>query len=159
MPRDWPALELWRSPLAWVTAERAPAHGVPPHRMDPIPLALAHDDGASPHSLSWRRAALDALEMAGRRWRVAYTSGTQIGTHAPVLAGLAITVSMLAWLPAGLRALRPDEGLPPLPEFSILLLQAENPAQPVTGALARHIATSFGVTPRDVMPSGAAPPG
>jgi DNA-binding transcriptional LysR family regulator len=146
-PRGWPALELWRGPLGWVTAEGAAPHGVPPQRMDPIPLALAHDDGRSAQCVSWRRAALDALDGAGRRWRVAYTSGTQIGTHAPVLAGLAITVSALAWLPAGLRALRPDEGLPALPDFSIVLLQAENPAQPVTSALARHIAASFGVAP------------
>lgn len=153
-PRGWPALELWRGPLGWVTAETVAPHGVPPHRMDPVPLALAHDEARSPRCISWRRAALEALDAAGRRWRVAYTSGTQIGTHAPVLAGLAITVSALAWLPAGLRALRPDEGLPPLPDFSIVLLEAENPAQPVTSALARRIATSFGVTP-----PGAAPPG
>ncbi len=153
-PRGWPALELWRGPLGWVTAESTAPHDVPPHRMDPIPLALAHDDGRPNRCLSWRHAALDALDAAGRRWRVAYTSGSQIGTHAPVLAGLAITVSALAWLPAGLRALRPDEGLPPLPKFSILLLEAENPAQPVTSALARHIAASFGVTP-----PGDAPPG
>ena len=151
-PRGWPALELWRGPLGWVTAENAAPHGVPPHRMDPLPLALAQKD--RPGRCSWRGAALAALNAAGRRWRIAYTSDTQIGTHAPVLAGLAITVSMLAWLPEGLRPLRPDEGLPPLPKFSILLLQAKNPVQPVTGALARHIAASFGVTPPGGAPLG-----
>ena len=146
-PRGWPVRELWRGPLGWVTAEGVAPHGVPPHRMDPIPLALAHDEDRPGRCLSWRKAALDALDRAGRHWRVAYTSGTQIGTHAPVLAGLAITVSALAWLPVGLRALRPDEGLPALPEFSIVLLEAENPAQPVTSALAHHIAASFGAAP------------
>ena len=84
-----------------------------------------------------------ALEQAGRRYRIAYTSASQIGTHAPVLAGLAVTVSTLSWLPEGLRAMRPEEGLPVLPEFGILLLKGRRPLQPVTDALAAHIEESF----------------
>jgi len=131
-PRNWPSVMLWRGPLAWITAAR---HA--PHRQDPLPLALAHQD------CSWRAAALAALEAAGRRYRVAYLSGTQAGTHAPVLAGLAVTVSALATLPAGLRAMHPDEGLPPLPEFGILLLKGRTAQQPMTDALAAHIEESF----------------
>ncbi|MBV9252570.1 MAG: LysR family transcriptional regulator, partial [Acetobacteraceae bacterium] len=71
------------------------------------------------------------------------TSASQVGTHAPVLAGLAVTVSTVSWLPEGLRPLRPDEGLPPLPEFGIALLKARHPSQPVTDALAEHIEASF----------------
>ena len=74
---------------------------------------------------------------------IAYTSASQIGTHAPVLAGLAVTVSTLSWLPEGLRAMRPEEGLPELPEFGILLLKGKRPLQPVTDALAAHIEESF----------------
>jgi hypothetical protein len=83
------------------------------------------------------------LEQAGRRYRIAYTSASQIGTHAPVLAGLAITVSTLSWLPDGLRPMRPEEGLPRLPEFGILLAKGKRPSQPVTDALAAHIEESF----------------
>ena len=53
--------------------------------------------------------------------------GVAIGTHAPVLAGLAVTVSTLSWLPDGLRAMRPEEGLPKLPDFGILLLKGKRP--------------------------------
>jgi len=60
-----------------------------------------------------------------------------------VLAGLAVTVSTLSWLPDGLRAMRPDEAMPPLPDFGILLIKAKRPPQPVTDALAAHIEESF----------------
>jgi hypothetical protein len=128
---------LWRAPLVWVTSTR-----FAPHRQDPLPLALADREPflARGQDCDWAGAAVRALEQAGRRYRIAYTSASQIGTHAPVLAGLAVTVSTLSWLPEGLRAMRPEEGLPALPEFGILLLKAKRPMQPVTDALAAHIA-------------------
>jgi DNA-binding transcriptional LysR family regulator len=134
-PPDWPAAELWRGPLVWVTSTR-----FSPHRQDPLPLALA-----SGHGCDWADAAVHALEQSGRRYRIAYTSASQIGTHAPVVAGLAVTVSTLSWLPEGLRPVRPDEGLPKLPEFAILMLKAKLPRQPVTDALEAHIRQGFRV--------------
>jgi DNA-binding transcriptional LysR family regulator len=113
-PRGWPSVRLWRGPLSWITATR-----YAPHRQDPLPLALAHE------ACGWRAAAEQALRAAGIRYRIAYLSGTQIGTHAPVLAGLAVTVSALTVLPEGVRPMRPDEGLPGLPEFGILMLHIQ----------------------------------
>ena len=127
----WPASALWRAPLSWITSIR---HA--PHRQDPLPLALAADH------CNWRAAAIRALEAANRRYRISYRSGTQIGTQAPVLAGLAVTVATTSWLPEGLRAVRPDEGLPPLPDFGIMLLQSRE-AQPVTETLSRYITDTF----------------
>ena len=132
-PADWLTVPLWRGPLVWVTSTR-----FAPHRQDPLPLALAD---RKPYLA--RGPAVRALDLAGRRYRIAYTSASQIGTHAPVLAGLAVTVSTLSWLPEGLRAMRPEEGLPELPEFGILLLKGKRPLQPVTDALAAHIEESF----------------
>ncbi len=123
---------LWRGPLVWVTSERNN-----PHRITPLPLAMARD-----HCV-WRDAAIAALERAQMPYRLAYVSGTQIGTVAPVLAGLAVTISTLTWLPDGCRPVRPDEGLPPLPEFGITLVKAEDARQPITDALAEHIERSF----------------
>jgi len=138
-PRGWPVVPLWRGPLVWVTSTR-----YAPHRQDPLPLALADRDKALADGCDceWAQAAVQALERAGRRYRVAYTSTSQVGTHAPVLAGLAVTVSSLSWLPEGLRPVRPEEGLPPLPEFGLLLMKAKLPRQPVTDALAAHIEAS-----------------
>jgi DNA-binding transcriptional LysR family regulator len=137
-PRNWPTVRLWRGPLVWVTSSR---HA--PHRLDPLPLALAQVDSNASRNCDWARAATAALERAGRRYRLAYSSGSQVGTHAPVLAGLAVTVSTLSWLPEGLRPLRADEGLPPLPEFGIVLLKARRPRQPMTDALATQIEAGF----------------
>jgi DNA-binding transcriptional LysR family regulator len=129
---------LWRGPLVWVTSTR-----YAPHRLDPLPLALASADPLSDRRCcEWSRAAVQALERVGRRYRIAYTSGSQVGTHAPVLAGLAVTVSAQAWLPDGLRPVRPDEGLPSLPEYGIVLVTSPRARQPVTDALAAHIEES-----------------
>jgi DNA-binding transcriptional LysR family regulator len=139
-PPGWPVTELWRGPLVWVTSTRNS-----PHRQDPLPLAIADRERfpAKGQDCEWARAATTALEKAGRRYRVAYTSASQLGTHAPVVAGLAITVSTLSWLPQGLRTLGPDEGLPALPDFGILMLKAQSASQPVTDALAAHIDANF----------------
>ncbi len=126
-------VKLWEGPLRWVTSAR---HA--PHRMDPLPLALA----MAGNSCTWRSSALDALKQAGRRYRVAYTSSSLAGTHAPVLAGLAVTISNVTWVPDGLRIL-PHGELPPLPNSAIHLLKGRNAVQPVTNVLADHIAATF----------------
>jgi DNA-binding transcriptional LysR family regulator len=131
-PRNWPCVSLWRGPLSWITSTR-----YAPHRQNPLPLAMAHQE------CGWRASAQDALDKAGIPYRIAYLSGTQVGTHAPVLAGLAVTVSALTVLPEGVRAMRPEEGLPKLPEFGIVMLKGRNATQPVTDALAAHIEERF----------------
>ena len=123
---------LWRGPLAWITSVRYATH-----RLDPLPVALAR--GPCP----WTEAAVRALDAAGRRYRVAYRSATQVGTQAPVVAGLAVTVSTTSWLPEGLRVVRPEEGLPPLPDFGILMMRNPEDRQPTTDALATYIADTF----------------
>lgn len=131
-PRHWPAEELWHGPLMWITLERNALH-----RREPLPLALASGD------CIWRRAALQALDKAGRTYRVAYSAQTHAGTLTPVLAGLAVTVSPITRLPDGVRALRSGETLPELPSTRILLLQSRQARQPVTGALAAHLGDTF----------------
>ncbi len=132
-PRGWESVQLWEGPLRWITSAR---HA--PHRLDPLPLALALES----HGCTWRRATLQALEKAGRRYRVAYTSASLIGAHAPVMAGLAVTISNVTWVPEGLRILPPGE-LPKLPVSGIKMLKGRNPVQPVTDVLAAHIAATF----------------
>jgi DNA-binding transcriptional LysR family regulator len=128
-PRHWPAEPLIRGPLVWVTSRR-----FSPHRLDPLPLALAE------HDCAWRRATERALETAGRRYRVAYTSSSAIGTMVPVVAGLAVTCAIAAPLPEGVRVLDAhEEDLPALPEFSVLMMKGKAPPQPATDRLAEHI--------------------
>jgi DNA-binding transcriptional LysR family regulator len=131
-PRRWPTVELWRGPLRWIVSDRHCAH-----RLDPLPLALADSNCA------WRRVTLRTLDQDGRNYRIAYTSSTLAGTYPPVMAGLAVTVSPLTWMPDGLRALAAGEGLPTLPDVGIELLKGKNPSQPVTDVLATHISETF----------------
>lgn len=123
---------LWTGPLVWIGSDR---HAT--HKMDPLPLAL------SDPSCCWRLSAIQALETTGRRFRVAYTSSAQTGTLAPVMAGLAITMSPATALPEGVRVLGPEDGLPPLPNFQVLMLRAREARQPVTDALADYISETF----------------
>ena len=144
-PRDWPAIELWRAPLTWITStEHAP------HALDPLPLSLSPGNCPwRPPWLAdcvWRGAALRALQRAGRRYHVVSTSTTVSGQRAAVHAGLAVTVSTIADLPLGLRPVTPEEGLPRIGDTSVLLLKARSPRQPVTDILAEHIIDSFAST-------------
>lgn len=127
-----PAERLWNGPLVWVGSAR---HAT--HRVDPLPVALAST------TCAWRNSAVQSLENAKRAFRVAYTSATQAGTLAPVLAGLAITVSPATALPDGVRVLGREEGLPALPEFQVLLIKSREARQPVTDALADYIGEVF----------------
>ena len=131
-PRHWPATELWRGPLRWITSDR-----YAPHRLDPLPLAVAAAD------CPWRVMTLAALEKAGRRYRIAYTAATNAGTHAPVMAGLAVTTSPITWLPEGLRTLSAGELLPELPNTAILLLTGQEPSSGAVQTLATHITDTF----------------
>ena len=134
-PAGWPVTELWRGPLRWITSERHHQH-----RLSPLPLALAH------HGCSWRSAAIAALESAGIGYRCSYNATSQTASFAPVMAGLAVTVSNATQLPEGLRAVRGDEGLPPLPSLAILLMKGRAPT-PIAEALAQHITEAFQKSP------------
>lgn len=123
---------VWQGPLVWV----GPAEGAA-HLRDPLPLACSHAP------CPWRVAAERALKAAGRRFRVTYLSDSLTGQTAAVLAGLAVTICTPSVLPPGLRVLTEADGMPALPSFAIALAIGPSARQPVTDALARHIAEAF----------------
>jgi DNA-binding transcriptional LysR family regulator len=141
-PRRWPVVELWRGRLHWITSERHT-----PHLTDPLPLTLSPADcPMRPPWLDecqWRGAALRALGAAGRHYRIVATSPELSVQCAAVQAGLAVMVSTLPGLPPGLRPVRPEEGLPELPETATVLLKARQPRQPMTDILAEHVIAAF----------------
>ena len=75
-------------------------------------------------------------------WRVAYTSTSQAASLAPALAGLAVMIGLPGPLPSGLRFLGTEDGLPPLPDFSIILIRGAT-AGPVVETLGRTIVEGF----------------
>ncbi|MBW4980841.1 LysR family transcriptional regulator, partial [Marinobacter adhaerens] len=72
---------VWREVLDWVASPRLVAEAG-----DPIPLVL------SPAPDVYRKRALSALDVAGRDWRIVYTSPSLAGLQAAVQAGLGVTV-------------------------------------------------------------------
>jgi DNA-binding transcriptional LysR family regulator len=144
-PRQWPAVEVWRGRLAWILAD-----GGTRYLDDPLTLSLA--PGNCPFrppwldECTWRSAPMRALERAGRRYRVVATSPILHVQQAAVQAGqAAATVSLPFDLLEGVRPARPEDGLPELPEVSLLLLKAREPRQPITDALYASILESFEV--------------
>jgi DNA-binding transcriptional LysR family regulator len=141
-PPGWPAVEVHRAPLCWITSKQHDAH-----RQDPVPLVLGPGNCPfRPAWLSeciWSGAAIDAMKKAGRKYRVVSTSSSIAGLQAAVSAGLGVTISTTIDLPEGLRALQSAEGFPPLPDTSRLLLKAPDARQPVTDALAAEIVSNF----------------
>ena len=93
----------------------------------------------------WRSAAISALERAGRRHKIVTTSSDSAAWYAAAQAGLAVTVSLPDEIPSGLRAARPDDRLPELPEVNLLLLKSREPRQPVTDVLYARILETFEV--------------
>jgi DNA-binding transcriptional LysR family regulator len=102
------AILLQRELAVWITSARHQAH-----EEDPLPLAL--HAAPCPH----RRAALEALDGIGRRYRFAYTSVSSTGIAAAVRGGLAVGVVSAANAGEDHRLLGPHDGFPVLPAFSI----------------------------------------
>jgi DNA-binding transcriptional LysR family regulator len=142
-PRQWPAVEVWRSPMKWITSEKHQQH-----LRDPVPLANspAHCTWSPFESkeCQWYEMAVRALEQAGRRYRIVSTSSTVQALLAAAQAGLAVTHTLADdRLLEGLRPVRDDEGLPRLPECRYLMLKAREPRQSATDILAAQMRDVF----------------
>ncbi|HZH26500.1 MAG TPA: LysR substrate-binding domain-containing protein [Azospirillaceae bacterium] len=116
-----------REPLVWVGAA-----GHRPELADPVPLCVF------PDACLFRPHMTAALESAGRRWRVAFTSGSHSGVLSAVACGLGLSALAHGTVPSGLRILGPADGLPPLPAVELELLEAR-PLSPAGRRLAAHL--------------------
>jgi len=117
-PEDLPnGLDVWSEPLEWVGDESL----VDAAR--PVPLVL------SPQPCVYRAGALDALDAAGRSWRLAFSSPSYAGTIAAVKAGMGLTVLPRNMIPPGCPSAA-GKGLPVLTDTHVSLLKhsARNPA-------------------------------
>lgn len=79
-----------------------------------LPLVLFN------HPCLFRQHALQALDAAGRRWRLALTTPSFSGIWAALRFGLGITVRTAHGVPAGMRRL--DRRLPRLPMLELRML-------------------------------------
>src|SRR5919107_5237174 len=118
--------------LLWVTSAR---HAV--HEEAPIPLALGRP------TCHWRQCATEALESAGRPFRILYVSWHSVAVGAAVLAGLAVSVLPESAVRPGMRILGPSDGFPALRSCKIGLIRGRGEASPLADALGFHIRQSL----------------
>ncbi len=101
----------WREQLAWTGR---PDFVVEPTL--PLPLVLY-----PPPSIT-RAMAIQALETAGRSWRVACTTSSLTGLRAAAEAGFGLAPHSVRLLPQGLVPIPSSVSLPPLPDIEFVVL-------------------------------------
>lgn len=119
---------LRREPVVWVTSRQHHAH-----EQDPLPLAVFQKD------CFFHDWAVGALDSAGRRHRIAYTSPSITGIEAVVTAGLAIATLPQSVVCCDMRELTREEGFDPLQEAVITLHRSAKARGEVVETLAHHI--------------------
>lgn len=122
--------------LVWLGAENATVH-----LENPVPLALL------PPGNIYRDHAIECLERAGRKWRIACVSESVGGLQAAVFAGMAVTVLGRSAQVAGMRQILPSEGFPPLPKIDLLLYKAPGAATAAANALHDYITHYLNLDP------------
>jgi len=115
----------------------AEAIGHAPHKQSTIPLAMFNTD------CFCRAWACNALDVAGKSYRVAYSSPSLAAIMAVVVAGLAVTAQLQSLITPDLRILGEREGLPPLPKANVMLVRNPSSQSDMTETLAGHIAEGF----------------
>lgn len=132
--------------LVWLMAE---GHDV--HLAEPVPLALL------PPGNIYRDHAIEALERAGRKWRIACVSESVGGLQAAVFSGMAVTVLCKSAQVHGMRQLGVADYFPPLPKVDLLLYRSPGQASSAAVALYEYLEHYLGVfdTPFEAL---SAPP-
>jgi hypothetical protein len=118
--------------MLWLCSEKGLAT-----RQEAVPLALL-----DPYC-GFREAALNALDAAGRRYRIAAGSASLAGLRAAVNAGIALTPRTWRFAHSGIVEASADLGLPPLPvaDFAIRLgREAARPARDLAELLGSGLA-------------------
>lgn len=117
-----------REPLVWVGLRGGTAAAC-----EPLPLALGAPD-ALDHL--WPR---QALEAAGRAYRLAYASSSLSGLVGMARSGQAVIVLTRTAVPDDLEILTPDQGLPELRSVGVTLAFGRNEPSALTAAFAAHV--------------------
>jgi DNA-binding transcriptional LysR family regulator len=123
--------------------ERAVWAGSPaisPRDLDPLPVALY------PTGCLFRQWAIDTLDRAGRKWRLAFVSHSLAAVEAIAVQGLAVTVVKESTMPKSLRVLGSDAALPALPTADIRL-HCFSPSAAPARLLAQQLRESLGAAP------------
>jgi DNA-binding transcriptional LysR family regulator len=119
---------LRRTRLIWVAAET-----FEPPRNAPLPFAFY------PPPCVHRQVGVRALDEAGIDNHIVFTSHSQEGIHAAVLAGLAISAIACDDIEDGMRIIDGEYGLPPLPDIDFALVWSSGGKTPASTAFGELI--------------------
>lgn len=124
---------VWRDRLAWIGGP-----GLLLEPGQPVPLILYHAPSLT------RAIALEALERAGRTWRIVCTSGSLSGLRAAALAGLGITLHARGLSPDGLMEAPGSFRLPDVGDVEFVVQGARRGVRGPAAALADTIRANGG---------------
>ncbi len=110
------AVKVWSEPVEWIGKP-----GLLPilNKNSVIPLVL------SPQPCVYRENAIESLEKAGLKWRIAYSSPSYAGKMAAVKAGMGLTVMQRTMIPDYLDRIE-NSCLPILNDIHISLLKKDS---------------------------------
>lgn len=117
-----------REPLVWVAQRGSVAAS-----LDPLPLALGAPDGFD------HQAPRQALDSAGRTYRLACASSSLAGLVAMARSGQAVTVLTQTAVPDDLQVLPAGPGLPALPTVGIALAFDREAPTALVSAFGEHV--------------------
>ena len=126
--------------LVWIAASASLAKGAP------LPLAVF------PEGCVCRATMAEALDAAGRDWRIAFSSDNIGAIHAAIRSGLGVTAVERSLVPAGVQVLSDAESLPALDPVHLCLKLNPDSASPALDALAREIRSSLSASPAPAVP-------
>ncbi|CAD5246886.1 conserved hypothetical protein [Bosea sp. 62] len=121
--------------LVWIAAAAYQA------KSRPLPLAVF------PEGCVCRAAMAEALDAAGRDWRIGFSSDNIGAIHAAVRSGLGVSAVERSLVPAGVRILDQSEGLPPLAPVHLCLKLNRDSASPILAGLAGEIRIGLSPAP------------
>ena len=121
------AIARWPEKTRWVDSARTPAAN-----LDPLPI------GTFPPRGLYRDEMISALEAAGRRWRISFTSSSLSGIQAAIADGMGVGLLPARAVTADHAVLPKKMGLQPLDLFEVALLHRPS-AGPVIKALAESL--------------------
>lgn len=126
---------LRREPLVWIAGRSGLVH-----ERDPVPLAVYHE------TCSYGQKSIQALENAGKSYRIAFTSLSTSGVYAAVRAGLAVGVVGVSTLPGyenDVLTLGAQDGFPAPAHATVTLHRRKGNASEVVERLAEHVREAF----------------
>ncbi len=129
---ETPAEVLAHDSTVWVAAAQHLAQD-----QTPVPIALFEQ------GCWWRDPAIEQLETSGKPFRVAYVSRSLTGIQAAVSSGIAIAAMSQSTMPPDSRALREQDGFPPLRASRVVLRTNPDRDTHAVRSLARSIREAF----------------